>query len=122
VGQFFSPEGDAEGAPGDVADYIEGLASVPIPTYFTGDYGPSSGLGEATASPSTVCFLASLLLIDFICYRLVKFFDIEHCGVNRVLHYITLMQQKQESPLVVQNTKTYSCTRTYILKSDMELH
>ena len=61
VGQFFSPEGDAEGAPGDVADYIEGLASVPIPTYFTGDYGPSSGLGEATASPSTVCFLASLL-------------------------------------------------------------
>ncbi|CAD6225179.1 unnamed protein product [Miscanthus lutarioriparius] len=42
VGQFFSPEGDAEGAPGDVADYIEGLASVPIPTYFTGDYGPSA--------------------------------------------------------------------------------
>ncbi|CAD6219588.1 unnamed protein product [Miscanthus lutarioriparius] len=42
VGQFFSPEGDAEGAPGDVADYIEGRASVPIPTYFTGDYGPSA--------------------------------------------------------------------------------
>ncbi|TKW32855.1 hypothetical protein SEVIR_2G194300v4 [Setaria viridis] len=42
VGQFFSPEGDAEGAPGDVADYLEGRATVPIPTYFTGDYGPAA--------------------------------------------------------------------------------
>ncbi|RLN36310.1 Zinc finger CCCH domain-containing protein 59 [Panicum miliaceum] len=32
VGQFFSPEADAEGAPGDVADYLEGRAAVPIPT------------------------------------------------------------------------------------------
>ncbi|KAL6846334.1 hypothetical protein ACP4OV_023782 [Aristida adscensionis] len=39
VGQFFSPEGDAEG---DVADYLEGRAAVPIPTYFTGDYGPAA--------------------------------------------------------------------------------
>jgi hypothetical protein len=29
VGQFFSPEGDAEGAPGDVADYLEGHTVVP---------------------------------------------------------------------------------------------
>ncbi|RLN33556.1 zinc finger CCCH domain-containing protein 59 [Panicum miliaceum] len=42
VGQFFSPEADAEGAPGDVADYLEGRAAVPIPTYFTGDYGPTA--------------------------------------------------------------------------------
>ncbi|KAL6599316.1 hypothetical protein ACP70R_045810 [Stipagrostis hirtigluma subsp. patula] len=39
VGQFFSPDGDAEG---DVADYLEGRAAVPIPTYFTGDYGPAA--------------------------------------------------------------------------------
>ncbi|TVU09313.1 hypothetical protein EJB05_42777 [Eragrostis curvula] len=39
VGQFFSPDGDAEG---DVADYIDGRAAVPIPTYFTGDYGPAA--------------------------------------------------------------------------------
>ena len=42
VGQFFSPEADAEGAPGDVADYLEGRTAVPIPTYFTGDYGPTA--------------------------------------------------------------------------------
>ncbi|GJM98972.1 hypothetical protein PR202_ga16026 [Eleusine coracana subsp. coracana] len=39
VGQFFSPDGEAEG---DVADYIDGRAAVPIPTYFTGDYGPAA--------------------------------------------------------------------------------
>lgn len=39
VGQFFSPDGEAEG---DVADYIEGRAAVPIRTYFTGDYGPAA--------------------------------------------------------------------------------
>ncbi|ONM54608.1 Zinc finger CCCH domain-containing protein 64 [Zea mays] len=42
VGQFFSPEGAAEGSPEDVTDYLEGRASVPIPTYFTGDYGPAA--------------------------------------------------------------------------------
>ncbi|KAJ1289440.1 hypothetical protein BS78_02G164100 [Paspalum vaginatum] len=42
VGQFFSPDVDAEGAPEDVIDYLEGRASVPIPTYFTGDYGPAA--------------------------------------------------------------------------------
>ncbi|KAL5201133.1 hypothetical protein ABZP36_035487 [Zizania latifolia] len=42
VGQFFSSDaGDGEGN-GDVADYLEGRAAVPIPTYFTGDYGPAA--------------------------------------------------------------------------------
>jgi hypothetical protein len=43
VGQFFSPEvGEEDSPPGDVADYLEGRAAVPIPTYFTGDYGPTA--------------------------------------------------------------------------------
>lgn len=40
VGQFFSDESEEE-----VSDYVEGRASVPIPTYFTGAYG-----GGAVAS------------------------------------------------------------------------
>uniref|UniRef100_A0A0E0ERF8 C3H1-type domain-containing protein n=1 Tax=Oryza meridionalis TaxID=40149 RepID=A0A0E0ERF8_9ORYZ len=44
VGQFFSPDaGDGDGSGGgEVADYLEGRAAVPIPTYFTGDYGPAA--------------------------------------------------------------------------------
>ncbi|KAM0892668.1 hypothetical protein ACQ4PT_025596 [Festuca glaucescens] len=43
VGQFFSPEvGEEDSPPGDFADYLEGRAAVPIPTYFTGDYGPTA--------------------------------------------------------------------------------
>nr|UBY07291.1 NBS-LRR disease resistance protein [Dasypyrum villosum] len=43
VGQFFSPEvAEGDSPPGDVADYLEGRAAVPIPTYFTGDYGPTA--------------------------------------------------------------------------------
>jgi hypothetical protein len=40
VGQFFSPDGD--NGEGDFTDYIDGRAAVPIPTYFTGDYGPAA--------------------------------------------------------------------------------
>lgn len=43
VGQFFPPEAaEGDSPPGDVADYLEGRAAVPIPTYFTGDYGPTA--------------------------------------------------------------------------------
>uniref|UniRef100_A0A0D9XCZ1 C3H1-type domain-containing protein n=1 Tax=Leersia perrieri TaxID=77586 RepID=A0A0D9XCZ1_9ORYZ len=42
VGQLFSPEaGDGDGG-GEVAEYLEGRAAVPIPTYFIGDYGPAA--------------------------------------------------------------------------------
>ncbi|ONK59274.1 uncharacterized protein A4U43_C08F4770 [Asparagus officinalis] len=47
VGQFF-PESD-EGID-EVADYVEGRCSVPIPTYFTGDYGAGAARFLSKAS------------------------------------------------------------------------
>ncbi|BAF24911.1 zinc finger CCCH domain-containing protein 59 isoform X1 [Oryza sativa Japonica Group] len=54
VGQFFSPDaGDGDGGGGgEVADYLEGRAAVPIPTYFTGDYGPAAPRLLAKAASS----------------------------------------------------------------------
>lgn len=36
VGQFFA---DSPDLPDELSDYVDGRAAVPIPTYFTGDYG-----------------------------------------------------------------------------------